>query len=217
MIKAKISNQNLKAKLDPYARMRRHIEAAELDHADGSVTEKKLSQEVLDLLKSGGGIYVGAETPTDPNVRLWIDLEGEDVPESLDVPAYCEYEAVRVAGVINEKLSALKRDEHRYIVFGTVTDNHVANKHKWLDTDEKLQEITALQDVLTKASIRHGAYALKYVSDLVGCDFIANLGDNNWENNIDTDNAYFFPFCKIETGIVKKFAYTICFCNVVDG
>ena len=192
MIKAKISNQNMKAKLDPYARIRRHIEAAELDPADGSVTEKKLSQEVLDLLKSGGGggIYVGAETPTDPNVKLWIDLEGEDVHDSMNVPAYCEYEAVRVAGVINEKLSELKRDGHRYITFGAVTDNHVANKHQWIDKDGKLQKITALQDVLTKASIRHGAYALKYVSDLVGCDFIANLGDNQWENNIDTDNAY---------------------------
>lgn len=172
---------------------KKHIEAPELDHADGSVTERKLSQGVLDMMKSGGGgggIYVGSEFPTDMNVRWWVDLEGEDVPDELDAPAYCEYEAVRVAGNINEKLSALKRDGHRYITFGAVTDNHVANKHKWIDKSDKLQEITALQDVLTKASIRHGAYALKYVSDLVGCDFIANLGDNQWENNIDTDNAY---------------------------
>ncbi len=135
-------------------------------------------------------IYWGTELPTDPYVRLWFDPDGEDVPDSLAVPAYCEYEAVRVAGVISEKISELKRAEHRYITFGAVTDNHVANKHKWIDSNGELNEITALQDVLTKASIRHGAYALKYVSDLVGCDFIANLGDNNWENNIDTDNAY---------------------------
>lgn len=143
-----------------------------------------------EAIHSGAKVYVGSEFPSDLSVKMWIDLEGEDVPDSLDVPAYCEYEAVRVAGVINEKLSELKRGGHRYITFGVVTDNHVANKHQWIDKDGKLQEITALQDVLTKAGIRHGAYALKYVSDLVGCDFIANLGDNQWENNIDTENAY---------------------------
>lgn len=55
MIKAKISSPQMKAKLDPYARMRRHIEAPVLDHPDGSVTKEKLSKEVLDLLNNING------------------------------------------------------------------------------------------------------------------------------------------------------------------
>ena len=49
MIKAKISKQSIKGKVNPYARMTRHIESPVLDHADGSVTKKKLAQEVLDM------------------------------------------------------------------------------------------------------------------------------------------------------------------------
>ena len=79
MIKAKISNPQMKANLDPYARMRRHIEATELDHADGSVTERKLSQEVREKLNCGGGSADLPDWVTDtPPIYTAVIVENGD-------------------------------------------------------------------------------------------------------------------------------------------
>ncbi len=55
---------------------KQHIEASELDHADGSVTKNKLAPDVLELIGSGG-FHVGPEKPTDPNLKFWLDTDEE--------------------------------------------------------------------------------------------------------------------------------------------
>lgn len=89
------------------------------------------------------------------------------------IPSYHYTEAARVV----ENILAFKRTHTNSLIVGTVSDNHVyANDATYAEASE--------------ASIRHAAFALEIVGAMVGCDFIINLGDNCWENGIDTDNAY---------------------------
>lgn len=86
----------------------------------------------------------------------------------------CHYaEAARVI----DHILTWKKSHTNSLIFGAVSDAHVAHNN-------------ATYEANSKASIRHAAFALETVGMLAGCDFIANLGDNCWENGIDTDNAY---------------------------
>lgn len=89
------------------------------------------------------------------------------------IPTYHYAEAARVA----ENILAFKRTHANSLIFGAVSDSHVAHDNESYEAN-------------TKASIRHAAFALETVGAMVGCDFIVNLGDNCWENGIDTDTAY---------------------------
>lgn len=92
--------------------------------------------------------------------------------ESDDVPEYQRNEAIRVASSV----SSWKAAHQNGLVFGAISDIHVyAND--------------ATREANTKTSIDHAAYALKKVASTAGCDFIVNMGDNCWENGMDTDNA----------------------------
>lgn len=96
---------------------------------------------------------------------------GECAPK--DIPTYLYEEAYRVS----EKIENFKKTHTNYLVFGVISDNHVyAN-------DETYEQ-------LSKTSVLDGAFGLETVGAMVGCDFVANLGDNCWENGSDTENAY---------------------------
>lgn len=92
---------------------------------------------------------------------------------NADIPTYHYVEALRVA----EKISDWKAEHPNSLIFGAVSDIHVyANNATY---EEK-----------SKKAIKHAAFALETVGAMVGADFIVNLGDNCWENGIDTDNAF---------------------------
>ena len=90
-----------------------------------------------------------------------------------DIPTYHYAEALRVA----EKISAFKKAHTNNLVFGAISDIHVLNND-------------ATYEAKSKTAIKNAAFALETVGAMVGADFIANLGDNCWENGIDTDNAF---------------------------
>lgn len=102
-----------------------------------------------------------------PNAIRAIETQGKIIP------TYHYVEALEVA----EKISDFKKVHPNNLVFGAISDNHV------LANDATYEE-------LSKASVRHGAFALETVGTMVECDFVTNLGDNCWENGSDTDNAY---------------------------
>lgn len=130
------------------------------------------------------------------NGEVLIDLTGDSVaPETLAegvtahdkrgeivigtmlggygyIPSYHFVESARVA----EKIKAFKSAHPNNLVFGAASDIHVFNGD-------------ATYEAKSKASARHSAFALEMVGAMAECDFIANLGDNCWENGIDTDNA----------------------------
>ena len=89
-----------------------------------------------------------------------------------DVPSYHFVESARVLGRIEE----FKAAHPNSLVFGAVSDVHVYNGD-------------ATYEAKTKTSARNAAFGLEMVGAMSECDFIANLGDNCWENGIDTDNA----------------------------
>ena len=89
-----------------------------------------------------------------------------------DIPSYHFVESARVA----EKIKAFKSAHPNSLTFGTVSDIHVLNND-------------ATHEAKSKAGIKHASFALEMVGAMAECDFIANLGDNAWENGIDTDNA----------------------------
>lgn len=88
------------------------------------------------------------------------------------VPTYHLDECARV----RQKIETFKASHPNSLTFGAVTDIHVYNAN-------------ATYESKSKASIQHSAYALETIGALAGCDFIVNLGDNCWENGIDTANA----------------------------
>ena len=89
-----------------------------------------------------------------------------------NIPTY-HYEE---AGRLIQNVRAWKASHTNSLVFGAISDIHVfANDATRASNTEK--------------SIRHASFALETVSNMAGCDFIVNLGDNCWENGIDTDNA----------------------------
>ena len=82
----------------------------------------------------------------------------------------------------NEALSVINRIKNiqdrlnNYFTFATITDNHVA--------------VGTTYENETKLSIRHSAFAIEMINKFIGLDAFVNLGDDTWENNIDTDNSY---------------------------
>ena len=90
-----------------------------------------------------------------------------------DIPIYHYAEALRVA----EKISAFKKAHTNNLVFGAISDIHVLNDD-------------ATYEAKSKTAVKNAAFALETVGAMVGADFIVNLGDNCWENGIDTDNAF---------------------------
>ena len=106
-------------------------------------------------------------------------LVSGQVAEEIDgitgtnVPTYHYAEAARVI----EKITAWKKEHPNNLVFGAVSDIHVfANDAQY--------------GPLSKKAIRHAAFALETVGAMAGVDFVVNLGDNCWENGIDTENAF---------------------------
>lgn len=89
-----------------------------------------------------------------------------------DVPSYHFVEAARVV----ENIENFKTSHPNNLVFGAISDIHVYNGN-------------TTYEAKSKTAIKNAAFALETVGAMVGCDFIANLGDNCWENGIDTDNA----------------------------
>lgn len=87
------------------------------------------------------------------------------------IPGFCYQEALAVAA----KIKAVQDTGHNVLVFGCVSDCHP-------NYGETYQN-------LSRKSLRHGAWAMGLVAKLVGADFVANLGDNAWENN-DTGDSY---------------------------
>lgn len=55
--------------------------------------------------------------------------------------------------------------------------------------NEEITYTTIPYEARSKTAIKNAAFALEMVGAMAECDFIANLGDNCWENGIDTDNA----------------------------
>lgn len=101
-------------------------------------------------------------------------IVGNDINSGFpNVPSYHYEEAGRVVKNILE----FKAAHPNNFIFGAVSDIHVYANNDTYEAN-------------TKKSIRHAAFALETVGAAVGCDFIVNLGDNCWENGIDTDNAY---------------------------
>jgi predicted MPP superfamily phosphohydrolase len=88
------------------------------------------------------------------------------------VPTYHLDECARV----RQNIATFKASHPNSLIFGAVSDIHVYNAN-------------ATYEAKSKASIKHSTYALETVGALAGCDFIVNLGDNCWENGIDTANA----------------------------
>ena len=89
-----------------------------------------------------------------------------------DIPTYHFIECARVL----KNIENFKLTHTNNLIFGAVSDIHVFNGD-------------ATYEAKSKTSIKHSAFALEMVGAMAGCDFIANLGDNCWENGIDTDNA----------------------------
>ena len=89
-----------------------------------------------------------------------------------DIPSYHFAECGRVIDTIR----AFKTAYPKHLIFGAVSDIHVYNAN-------------STYEAKSKAAIKHAAFALEMVGAMAECDFIANLGDNCWENGIDTDNA----------------------------
>ncbi len=81
------------------------------------------------------------------------------------------------AGRVTKALLDFKAAHPRSLMFGVMTDSHIYHADETYEAE-------------TVRSTRHAAFALETVGAAAGCDFIVNLGDNVWENGIDTDNAY---------------------------
>ena len=92
-----------------------------------------------------------------------------------NIPQYCYTEALDVI----KKIEGAKASCSNSLVFGVVTDVHVVG------------DPSSSYHNLSKAAIRHGAFALESIGRMVGCDFITNLGDNCSGNRYDgNDNDY---------------------------
>lgn len=89
-----------------------------------------------------------------------------------DIPTYHYVESGRLI----DKIRDFKASHPNSLVFGAISDIHVYNAN-------------ATYEDKSKKAIKHASFALEMVGAMAECDFIANLGDNAWENGIDTDNA----------------------------
>lgn len=100
-------------------------------------------------------------------------ITGVMIGGNKDIPTYHYAEALRVA----EKISDWKATHPNSLVFGAVSDIHIFANN-------------ATYEAKSKTAVKNAAFALETVGAMVGADFIVNLGDNCWENGIDTDNAF---------------------------
>lgn len=102
----------------------------------------------------------------------------DELPEAegeggyADIPTYHYVESGRVI----DNIRAFKTAHPNSLTFGAISDIHVYNGDETYEAK-------------SKAGINHASFALEMVGAMAECDFIANLGDNAWENGIDTDNA----------------------------
>ena len=101
-----------------------------------------------------------------------ISEMGDAIIERLPFGGIPNYH-LQEAGRVIERLRSLKTSHPNSIVFGTIADNHV--------------DIT--NDNL-KASAVNASFALEAVGQMTPCDFVANLGDNHANTNIDNDSDY---------------------------
>lgn len=120
-------------------------------------------------------IFNASGVELSPTIN-WIAATSPEstIPEpspSDDIPSYCYTEASDVAA----KIRGIQDTGHRVLVFGCVSDAHP----NYGDTYQ----------ALSRQSLHHGAWALGLVGKLVEADFVANLGDNAWENN-DTGDSH---------------------------
>lgn len=116
-------------------------------------------------------------TTPEPKIRVeytWFDtgMKPSTGGGYSDVPTYHYVECGRVIDLIRD----FKKSHSNSLIFGAVSDIHVFNND-------------ATHEEKSKAGIKHASFALEMVGAMAECDFIANLGDNAWENGIDTDNA----------------------------
>lgn len=123
-------------------------------------------QNILDSVKAKTG-------KTDGLVSGEVSAEIDNISGGYgDIPTYHFTECARVL----KNIENFKAAHPNSLIFGAVSDIHVANANTTYE--EK-----------SKKSIKHSAFALEMVGAMAECDFIANLGDNCWENGIDTTNA----------------------------
>ena len=115
------------------------------------------------------GVTIPSNATSD-NLPALIGEIGEVAGDTI--PTYHYVEAARVA----QKIIEFKEKHPNNLVFGAVSDIHVYNGN-------------ATYEAKSQKAIKHAAFALETVGAMSGCDFITNLGDNCWENGIDTDNA----------------------------
>lgn len=110
-----------------------------------------------------------------------------------DVPSYHFVEAARVAALID----SFKTKHKNNIIFGAVSDIHV-------------------KDTLaaTKTSVRNAAFGLEMVGAMVGCDFIAHLGDNSDETHIDPTQATASSPCGLENAKYSLNAFKSAFARL---
>ncbi len=115
-------------------------------------------------------------TKTGGTTTLTLDQMATEISNITggygDVPTYHFTECARVL----KNIENFKAAHPNHLIFGAVSDIHVYNGN-------------ATYEARSKASAKHSAFALEMVGAMAECDFVANLGDNCWENGIDTDNA----------------------------
>lgn len=121
------------------------------------------------------------------NVASEIDsISGGDSGETAVVPSYHYAEALRVAN----KIQSFRASHPNSLVFGAVSDIHIAHAN-------------ATYDARSKAGIRHASFALETVGAMAECDFIANLGDNCWENGLKPENPNAMTGAKYSINALK--------------
>lgn len=130
--------------------------------------EESSVQAIANAIRSKNGSATTYKIGDMASAILNIETQGETVP------TYHYVEALEVA----MKIEKFKEEHPNHLIFGAISDNHVYANNTTYET-------------LSKASVLHGAFALETVGAMVGADFVANLGDNCWENGSDyNDNAY---------------------------
>lgn len=123
-------------------------------------------QNILDSVKTKTG---KSATLVSGSVAVEIDSISGGYG---DIPTYHYVEAGRLI----DNIMTFKKTHPNSLIFGAVSDIHVFNGDATYETK-------------SKTSAKHGSFALEMVGAMAECDFIANLGDNCWENGMDTDNA----------------------------
>lgn len=118
------------------------------------------------------GMYDIARATFLTNVGSGSFTKGADVPTSGGIPEYHFIESARLVDTIR----TFKATHPNSLIFGAVSDIHVYNAN-------------TTYEARSKTAIKNAAFALEMVGAMAECDFIANLGDNCWENGIDTENA----------------------------